>query len=72
MAYLAKREFEILELSGEKFFQWRVDAIIHLVAKGLEKTIEKVEKKDKSEVVEVKECTPIEKAQAIAFLRHHI
>ena len=58
MANLAKRDFDILELSGEKYFEWKVEALTHLTANGLEGTIEKNNA-----------CTPREKAKAIAFLR---
>ena len=61
MANIAKREFDILELSGHKYLEWKVDALAHLKANGLEQTI-----------VANNETTPQEKAKAIVFLRHHI
>ena len=61
MANIAKREFDILDLSGQKYLEWRVDAMAHLKANGLEETI-----------VANNNATPQEKAKAIVFLRHHI
>ena len=61
MASIAKREFDILDLSGQKYLEWKVDALAHLKANGLEKTIEADN-----------DATPQEKAKAIVFLRHHI
>ena len=61
MASIAKREFDMLDLSGQKYLEWRVDALAHLKANGLEKTIE-----------DENDATSQEKAKAIVFLRHHI
>ena len=61
MASITKREFEILDLSGQKYLEWRVDALTSLKANGLERTIEAENY-----------TTPQEKAKAIVFLRHHI
>ena len=61
MASIAKREFDILDLSGQKYLEWKVDAFTYLKANGLEQTI-----------AENNTTTPQEKAKAIVFLRHHI
>ena len=61
MAKLAQREFEILDLAGQRYLEWRYDVISHLKANGLEKTI-----------MEKAQTTPQQKAKALVFLRHHI
>ncbi|XP_074278540.1 uncharacterized protein LOC141602127 [Silene latifolia] len=61
MSHIAKREFDILDLSGQKFLLWKDDVIAHLGAKGLEHT------------VEVGNFgTYQEKQQAHIFIRHHM
>ena len=61
MANITKREFDILDLAGHKYLEWRVDAMAHLKANGLEET-----------VMANNETTPQQKARAIIFLRHHV
>ena len=61
MATITKREFHVLDLSRDRYLEWKVDALTYLTANGLDKTIE-----------EGQDITPQEKARAIVFLRHHI
>ncbi|XP_021752479.1 uncharacterized protein LOC110717986 [Chenopodium quinoa] len=39
MGDLMKRQFSILDLSGKKFLEWKVDAMMNLKAQGLEHTV---------------------------------
>ena len=61
MANLAKLEFVALDVSGDNYLSWVVDAELHLSANGLKDTIET----GKTPTVE-------KNAKAIIFLRHHI
>ncbi|CAH9077885.1 unnamed protein product [Cuscuta europaea] len=61
MANISKREFDVLDLSGQKYLEWKVDALAHLKANALENTI-----------AENNSATPQNKAKAIIFLRHHL
>ncbi|CAH9076788.1 unnamed protein product [Cuscuta europaea] len=61
MANISKREFDVLDLSGQKYLEWKVDALAHLKANALENTIG-----------ENNSATPQNKAKAIIFLRHHL
>ncbi|XP_074362946.1 uncharacterized protein LOC141703288 [Apium graveolens] len=61
MANLAKLEFLALDVSGDNYLSWVVDAELHLSANGLKDTIES----GKTPNVE-------QNAKAIIFLRHHI
>ncbi|XP_074351927.1 uncharacterized protein LOC141691081 [Apium graveolens] len=61
MANLAILEFLALDVSGDNYLSWVVDAEIHLSANGLKDTIES----GKTPSVE-------QNAKAIIFLRHHI
>lgn len=61
MANLAKLEFVALDVSGDNYLSWVLDAELHLSAKGLEDTIESG-----------KTPTTEQNAKAIIFLRHHI
>src|ERR1044071_8237488 len=61
MVSISKREFDILELSDQKYLEWKVDAFIYLKANELEQIID-----------ENNTTTPQEKAKAIVFLCHHI
>ncbi|CAH9146550.1 unnamed protein product, partial [Cuscuta epithymum] len=61
MAHISKREFDVLDLSGQKYLEWKVDALAHLKANALENTI-----------AENNSATPQNKAKAIIFLRHHL
>ncbi|VFQ61006.1 unnamed protein product [Cuscuta campestris] len=61
MANITKREFDILDLSGQRYLEWRVDALAHLKANGLENTI-----------AENNTSSSQQKAKAIIFLRHHL
>ncbi|KAI5338026.1 hypothetical protein L3X38_017297 [Prunus dulcis] len=61
MANLAKLEFAALDLSGDNFLSWVLDAKIHLRANGLGQTI-----------VDENNASPEENAKAMIFLRRHI
>ncbi|CAL9001404.1 unnamed protein product [Prunus brigantina] len=61
MANLAKLEFAALEISGDNYLSWVLDAKIHLRANGLGKAIE-----------DGSDASPEEKAKAMIFLRRHI
>ncbi|VFQ99571.1 unnamed protein product [Cuscuta campestris] len=61
MANITKREFDILDLSGQRYLEWRIDALAHLKANGLENTI-----------AENNTSSSQQKAKAIIFLRHHL
>ncbi|CAH9070755.1 unnamed protein product, partial [Cuscuta europaea] len=61
MANISKREFDVLDLSGQKYLEWKVDALAHLKANGLEDTIEAINQSSSQD-----------KAKAIIFLRHHL
>ncbi|KAI5317547.1 hypothetical protein L3X38_037254 [Prunus dulcis] len=61
MANLAKLEFAALDLSGDNFLSWVLDAKIHLRANGLGQTI-----------VDENDASPEENAKAMIFLRRHI
>ncbi|KAI5323454.1 hypothetical protein L3X38_032526 [Prunus dulcis] len=58
MANLAKLEFAALDLSGDNFLSWVLDAKIHLRANGLGQTI-----------VDENNASPEENAKAMIFLR---
>ncbi|KAK9683922.1 hypothetical protein RND81_10G175100 [Saponaria officinalis] len=61
MAHIAKRDFEVLDVSGQKYPQWKDDIVAHLGAMGLEHTIE-----------EGSWATHQEKHKAHIFIRHHM
>ncbi|CAL9003370.1 unnamed protein product, partial [Prunus brigantina] len=61
MANLTKLEFAALDISGDNYLSWILDAKIHLRANGLGKAIE-----DESN------ASPEERAKAMIFLRRHI
>ncbi|XP_034227504.1 uncharacterized protein LOC117636893 [Prunus dulcis] len=61
MANLAKLEFAALDLSGDNYLSWVLDAKIHLRANGLGQTI-----------VDENYASPEENAKAMIFLRRHI
>ncbi|KAI5332275.1 hypothetical protein L3X38_022404 [Prunus dulcis] len=61
MTNLAKLEFAALDLSGDNFLSWVLDAKIHLRANGLGQTI-----------VDENNASPEENAKAMIFLRRHI
>ncbi|XP_074337488.1 uncharacterized protein LOC141674682 [Apium graveolens] len=61
MANLAKLEFVALDVSGNKYLSWVLDAELHLSANGLKHTIDP----EKIPTVE-------QNAKANIFLRHHI
>ncbi|CAH9090908.1 unnamed protein product, partial [Cuscuta europaea] len=61
MAHISKREFDVLDLSGQKYLEWKVDALAHLKANALENTI-----------AENNSATSQNKAKVIIFLRHHL
>ncbi|XP_021767028.1 uncharacterized protein LOC110731484 [Chenopodium quinoa] len=77
MGDLMKRQSSILDLSGKKFLEWKVDAVMNLKAQGLEHTI----KDNKSPSIQttdtttfamtvVKPVTEHEKAKALVLLSH--
>lgn len=61
MANITKREFDILDLSGQRYLEWKVDELAHLKANGLENTI-----------AENNTATSQQKAKATNFLCHHL
>ncbi|XP_076937860.1 uncharacterized protein LOC143605743 [Bidens hawaiensis] len=61
MSNLSKLEFAALDISGNNFLPWTLDAKIHLTANNLGDTI-----KDDTQT------TLQEKAKAMIFLRHHL
>ncbi|KAI5335175.1 hypothetical protein L3X38_025308 [Prunus dulcis] len=61
MANLAKLEFAALDLPGDNYLSWVLDAKIHLRANGLEQTI-----------VDENDASPEENAKAMIFLRRQI
>ncbi|XP_021730989.1 uncharacterized protein LOC110697892 [Chenopodium quinoa] len=79
MGDLMKRQFNILDLSGKKFLEWKVDAMMNLKDQGLEHTV-KDNKSPSSQTTDttnstmtvVKPVTEQEKAKALGLLRHHL
>nr|XP_009619271.1 uncharacterized protein LOC104111300 [Nicotiana tomentosiformis] len=61
MSNLSKLEFMALDIFGNNYLPWVLDAEIHLDAKGLGDTIK-----------EGNEASSQDKAKAVIFLRHHI
>ncbi|KAI5348462.1 hypothetical protein L3X38_001349 [Prunus dulcis] len=61
MANLAKLEFATLDISGDNYLSWVLDAKIHLHANGLGQTI-----------VDGNDASPEENAKAMIFLLRHI
>ncbi|XP_021744436.1 uncharacterized protein LOC110710451 [Chenopodium quinoa] len=61
MSNLAKLEFVALDITGNNYLSWVLDAEIHLDAKGLGDTIK-----------ENNTATSQDKAKAMIFLRHHL
>ncbi|GJZ49406.1 hypothetical protein Tco_0603596, partial [Tanacetum coccineum] len=61
MSNLAKLEFLALDISGQNYLSWVLDAEIYLAANGLGDTIQAG-----------KETTVEQKAKTMIFLRHHI
>ncbi|XP_021744837.1 uncharacterized protein LOC110710803 [Chenopodium quinoa] len=79
MGDLMKRQFSILDLSGKKFLEWKVDAMMNLKAQGLEHTV-KENKSPPGQTTDTttsamtveKPITEQEKAKALVLLRHHL
>ncbi|XP_021762540.1 uncharacterized protein LOC110727282 [Chenopodium quinoa] len=79
MGDLMKRQFNILDLSGKKFLEWKVDAMMNLKAQGLEHTV-KDNKSPSGQTTDTttsamtveKPFTEQEKAQALVLLRHYL
>ncbi|XP_034225453.1 uncharacterized protein LOC117635212 [Prunus dulcis] len=61
MSNLAKLEFAALDLSGDNYLSWVLDAKIHLRANGFGQTI-----------IDENDASPEENANAMIFLRRHI
>lgn len=61
MANLAKLEFKALDVSGDNYLSWQLDAKLHLQSQKLDNTIK-----------ENNAASSEEKAKALIFLRHHI
>ncbi|KAK9700203.1 hypothetical protein RND81_08G223300 [Saponaria officinalis] len=61
MAHIAKKNFEVLDVSGQKYPQWKDDIVAHLEAIGLEHIIE-----------EGSWATHQEKQKGHTFIRHHM
>ncbi|XP_021756865.1 uncharacterized protein LOC110721938 [Chenopodium quinoa] len=79
MGDLMKRQFSILDLSGKKILEWKVDAMMNLKSQGLEHTV----KENKSPSSQTTDTTisamtvakPVieqDKAKALVLLRHHL
>ena len=73
-----KRQFNILDLYGQKFLEWKVDGMTNLRAQGLEHTIENKDvpktttDSTTSSTVVAKTVTEQDKAKALVLLRHHL
>ncbi|GKE86089.1 hypothetical protein Tco_1559831, partial [Tanacetum coccineum] len=61
MSNLAKLKFVALDISGQNYLSWVLDAEIYLAANGLGDTIQAC-----------KETTVEQKAKTMIFLRHHL
>ncbi|KAL9994632.1 hypothetical protein Hdeb2414_s0887g00958031 [Helianthus debilis subsp. tardiflorus] len=61
MSNLSKLEFTALDISGNNYLPWILDAKIHLTANNLGETI-----------VDGNQTSPQDKAKAMIFLRHHL
>ena len=61
MSNLAKLDFKALNINGDNYLSWQLDAKIHLQSKKLGETIKEGNK-----------TSPEEKALALIFLCHHI
>ncbi|CAH9128304.1 unnamed protein product [Cuscuta epithymum] len=61
MTNISKREFDVLDLFGQKYLEWKVDALAHLKGNSLEETIEANNQSSSKD-----------KAKAIIFLHHHL
>ena len=61
MSNLSKLDFEALNISGNNYLAWALDAKIHLNAEGHGDTIKEGNK-----------TTEQQKAKAMIFLRHHL
>lgn len=61
MANIQKLEFVALDISGNNYLRWQLDAELHLQAKDLGDTI-----------MEENESSMQDRAKALIFLRHHI
>ncbi|XP_021719474.1 uncharacterized protein LOC110687165 [Chenopodium quinoa] len=79
MGDLMKRRFNILDLSGNKFLERKVDAMMNLKAQGLEHTVKdnkspsgQATDANTSAMTVVKPVTKQEKAKALVLLRHHL
>ncbi|XP_021742950.1 uncharacterized protein LOC110709048 [Chenopodium quinoa] len=79
MGDLMKRQFSILDLSGKKFLEWKVDAMMNLKAQGLEHTVKENKSPSgqttdttTSAMTVAKPVTEQDKAKALVLLRHHL
>ena len=75
MTEITKRLFNIFNLTGQKFLEWKEDVIMNLETQGLEHTIWEVKKKyptDGTQATKIRVTTNQEKAKALVLLRHHI
>ncbi|CAA7044594.1 unnamed protein product [Microthlaspi erraticum] len=61
MSNLTSLEFEALDITGNNYLAWALDAEIHLNAKELDESIKEVNKAESKD-----------KAKAMIFLRHHL
>ncbi|XP_076938012.1 uncharacterized protein LOC143605968 [Bidens hawaiensis] len=61
MSYLSKLEFAALDISGNNYLPWTLDAKIHLTANNLGETIN-----------DDNQTSLQDKAKAMIFLRHHL
>ncbi|KAJ0567535.1 putative transcription factor interactor and regulator CCHC(Zn) family [Helianthus annuus] len=61
MSNLSKLEFTALDISGNNYLPWTLDAKIHLTANNLGETI-----------IDGNQSKPQDKAKAMIFLRHHL
>ncbi|XP_021738394.1 uncharacterized protein LOC110704888 [Chenopodium quinoa] len=79
MGDLMKRQFSILDLSGKKFLEWKVDVMMNLKAQGLEHTVKENKSPSgqttdttTSAMTVAKPVTEQDKAKALVLLRHHL
>ncbi|XP_021739713.1 uncharacterized protein LOC110706108 [Chenopodium quinoa] len=79
MGNLMKRQFRILDISGKKFLEWKVDAMMNLKAQGLEHTVKdnksppgQTTDTSTSAMTVEKPVTEQEKAKDLVLLRHHL
>ena len=61
MTRISNRDFEILDISVQRYFEWRVDAMTYLKAQSLDHAL-----------MQDGNPTCTEQAKALVYLKHHI